>query len=283
MLEAGDGTRVALHDLGGDGPAVLFVHATGFHGWAYRSIAGHLTFPAHCWAVDLRGHGDSDPLRPDSLSWDEFGLDILAVVDHLGDGIVAVGHSLGGAAVAMAAAARPEAFDRLFLYEAGIVPPADKVEDSHRVYQQQAVDVASRRRPVFGSRAIALENYARKAPYAGLRAATLYDYVDHGFADLPGGEVQLKCTPETEAAIYRETYRQTTRDGLGRIACPVQVMMGSRTDPMQRASAHDLAERFGGDPLVLDGVDHFGPLQDPARFAAAVAQSLAPHHEPVRH
>ena len=34
-----DGVTVALHDLGGDGPPALLVHATGFHGRALGPLA----------------------------------------------------------------------------------------------------------------------------------------------------------------------------------------------------------------------------------------------------
>ena len=37
MVESTDGVVVALHDLGGAGPPLLFLHATGCHG-----AIGHL-------------------------------------------------------------------------------------------------------------------------------------------------------------------------------------------------------------------------------------------------
>ena len=47
-----DGVSVALHDLGGDGPPLVFVHATGFHGRCYRRIAERLSDVRHCVAPE---------------------------------------------------------------------------------------------------------------------------------------------------------------------------------------------------------------------------------------
>ena len=37
-----DGHSVALHDFGGEGPALLFANATGMHGWAWSVVAQQL-------------------------------------------------------------------------------------------------------------------------------------------------------------------------------------------------------------------------------------------------
>jgi pimeloyl-ACP methyl ester carboxylesterase len=88
-----------VHDLGGDGPALLLCHATGFHGRVWRPLASHLADTWHSWAPDLRGHGDSAVPPGTEMHWDRFADDVLAVVDALGGGpLAAVGHSKGGAA-----------------------------------------------------------------------------------------------------------------------------------------------------------------------------------------
>ena len=62
-----DGVSLALHDLGGDGPALLLCHPTGFHAMTWAPVAAALAGVAHCWALDFRGHGDST--RPVSGSY----------------------------------------------------------------------------------------------------------------------------------------------------------------------------------------------------------------------
>lgn len=77
-VPAADDVTTVVHDFGGVGPLLLFAHATGMHGWVWKPVVDHLVPRAHCAAVDLRGHGDSEmPLGTD-LSWDGFGRDVLA-------------------------------------------------------------------------------------------------------------------------------------------------------------------------------------------------------------
>ena len=38
MVEVADGVELALHCLGGEGPPLLFVHATGFNGRTYGPL-----------------------------------------------------------------------------------------------------------------------------------------------------------------------------------------------------------------------------------------------------
>ena len=64
-----DGVELAIHDLGGEGPPLLFVHATGFHGRCYTRIAEQLGDIRHCWAPDLRAHGDSTIPADDRFHW----------------------------------------------------------------------------------------------------------------------------------------------------------------------------------------------------------------------
>ena len=40
-----DGVQVAVHDYGGDGPPIIFCHATGFHGRYWAVSYTHLTLP----------------------------------------------------------------------------------------------------------------------------------------------------------------------------------------------------------------------------------------------
>ena len=48
-----------MHDLGGDGPALLMAHATGFCGAVLTPLADHLAARFHCFTFDARGHGET--------------------------------------------------------------------------------------------------------------------------------------------------------------------------------------------------------------------------------
>ena len=92
-ITSADGVGLELHDLGGNGPPVLVVHATGFCAGAYRPMAPILTADHHVWALDVRAHGASDRPADGDLSWRRVADDVLAAVDAIGDGpVFGLGH-----------------------------------------------------------------------------------------------------------------------------------------------------------------------------------------------
>ena len=269
-----DGVELAVHDLGGDGPALLMAHATGFCATVLGPLAAHLTNRFHCWAYDARGHGDT--LTPPGLdwAWSSFADDVLAVVDGLGlaGGAVAFGHSGGGAAVLDAEARRPGTFDGLWCYEP-IVWPAITPElvESRR----PLVEGTLRRRQTFASRDEAYANFASKPPLSTLHPDALRAYVDCGFVAADGG-IRLKCPPFVESAIYRQGLAHDGFSRLHRARCPVTIARGGRSVAVElevaRAQVAELPRATFDD---FPELGHFGPLEEPATVAEAVAASLA--------
>ena len=101
----------------GDGPAVVLVH-----GWAcdrsfWRNQIEALSGVCRVLAPDLRGHGASS-VPEDGYSLARLAGDIHAVCHDLGAApFVLVGHSMGGSAVTMFAAARSDRLHTLALLE----------------------------------------------------------------------------------------------------------------------------------------------------------------------
>lgn len=267
------GVTVALHDLGGHGPALLLCHPTGFHAMTWAPLAGELAPVARCWAPDLRGHGDTGPPDDGDFAWRGMAEDVLAVVEHLGrpdGGLLAVGHSMGGAALVLAEQARPGTFARLWLYEPIVVPPPE----GGRGGQNPLAEAARRRRPRFPDRETAYANYASKPPLASLTPAALHAYVDHGFRDVPGGEVELKCTPEVEATVFESSFDNGAFGRLGEVRCPVTVA-ASGDGGMPALLAPLVAEALPDGRLEsFSQLTHFGPMEDPPAVAAAIRADL---------
>lgn len=268
-----DGAPVHLHDLGGDGPTILFAHATGFHGLIWKSVAEHLTRRYRCWALDFRGHGDSPVPHGDDLAWEGFGRDVSAALDAITEEpAIGVGHSLGGAALVMAQIARPGSFAHLFLYEPALA--ADGAPQRAALLGQDAmVKMAAARRAEYPSVCDAMFSYARKAPMSTFQAAALAAYVEHGFVTAGGG-VRLKCHPSTEAQVYARSYDHDTTAHLDRLSCPVTVAVGALSTPMHQSATRALAERTRAGVYELDGVDHFGPMQQPRTLAMLIDRAV---------
>ena len=277
-VTAGDGTRIAVHDLGGSGPPLLLAHATGFHARAYQPLAEALGTRHRIVGYDARAHGASDPPPLDDsgtwrLSPDHFAADVLAVVDALGlEQPAGFGHSAGASALVLAEQARPGTFSALYCFEPIIAPLDDPVAPD----PDNALSRGARqRRRTFPSRQAAYENYAAKAPLSQLDPRALRAYVEFGLAPDPAGGVRLCCDPDHEALMYARGLTHHAFRHLGELSCPVTLACGQHTDAIGPDVLALLAARLAHPRVeVLAAVGHFGPPQHPTAVAASVLGAL---------
>jgi 3-oxoadipate enol-lactonase len=116
------GARIA-YEVAGSGPPVIWGHGLS------QSRATESALPLVDWSqvparvvrYDARGHGASETTPDlDGYSWDQLGLDQLALADHLGiDRYTAAGASMGCGTALWAAVHAPERVERLVL----VIPP----------------------------------------------------------------------------------------------------------------------------------------------------------------
>jgi 3-oxoadipate enol-lactonase len=110
-----EGVRLACHVRGApDAPALVLLHGLGGQGSTWDGVAGEFAKYFRVFAVDLRGHGDSD--RPGDYSFELMRDDVLGVLDQLGlDRVNLVGHSMGGTVAYLIAEKTPGRIARLVL------------------------------------------------------------------------------------------------------------------------------------------------------------------------
>ena len=114
-----NGLGLHLLDWGGPGrqPLLLLHGFTGHaHAWDTLSIALQPHF--HVYALDQRGHGDSDPAETYNplVAFDDIG----GVVDQLGlTSLILIGLSMGGRNALYFTAQRPEVVDKLVVLDIG--------------------------------------------------------------------------------------------------------------------------------------------------------------------
>ncbi len=268
-----NGLRLHLLDWGGSGQPLLFLHATGFLAALWHPIASQFTSMARVLALDLRGHGDSDP--GDSYCWTTFPDDIAGVLEALDLGpALLVGHSVGGAASALCAARHPELVRGLVLVDPVIYP--------ERLYEQPEVAESSdlflragRRRRSWPSREAMRESLAGKQPFNAWRPDVFDLYVQEAVRETGDG-VALKCLPETEAEIYRETLRFDLWPELRRMHAPTLVLRGTSERGLQSTTDRDLAQKLPAAedrPVPTSG--HLISMEDPEAVTRAVREMLA--------
>ena len=272
-LPSTDGVTLAVHDLGGDGPALLMAHATGFCGGVLAPLAASLTDRFHCWTYDARGHGDTTTPAGLDWNWSSFADDVLAVVDGLGlERPYGFGHSSGGAALLGAEARRPGTFAALWCYEPIVWP---EITDELVASRRPLVSGALKRRDLFPSRQEAYDNFASKPPLESLDARALRAYVDCGFAPDKEG-VRLKCPPFVEASIYRQGLRHDGFSQLPAVRCPVTIAHGSRSGAMGPDIVQAQVDALADARLVtFADLGHFGPLEALGSVAASILETVA--------
>jgi lipase len=260
----------ALHPTA-NAPALLFAHATGFHGRMWDHIVR--LFPnRRCLALEFRGHGRSHKPAP-PIPWLSFAEDILSAARYFNlQGVIGVGHSLGGHALTAAAAARPQTFSRLVL--------VDPVILRRERYGAPPMDAAfiGRRRNRFASPSEMFERFRPRLPFSAWPEEVLRSYCD--YALLPeSGSFVLACPPATEADIYTHSNAPESNiyPLLPTILLPVTILRAGRPavpglfNPAASPTAPDLASNFpNARDILLPHNSHFIPMESPETIAHAI-------------
>ena len=125
------GLKLRLWELGDPdaaGPPIVCLHGWLDQGMAFvrTAQAAHAMGPKRRWlAIDQRGFGGSDHIPPGAYPhFADYVSDLDALVEHLGQPIDLVGHSMGGTVAAYYAGARPEMIRNLAIIEGmGTIEP----------------------------------------------------------------------------------------------------------------------------------------------------------------
>ncbi len=224
-----NGLRLHLLDWGGGDrtPLVLLHGFTGSaHAWDTLSIALQPNF--HVYAVDQRGHGDSDPA--DVYNAIAAFDDISGVVDQLGlTSFILVGLSMGGRNAMYFASKRPDRVQKLVIVDIG-------PEISTRAAQAPAGPVEP---DTWNSIEQAAQHLYRGNPYPGIH---YYRWVvSHSLRQRPDGALVWAWHPSV-----KERRSQPDLDWWGvvrAITPPTLVLRGEASHVLDR----DVAERMAGE------------------------------------
>lgn len=264
----------------GQGPTLLLVHATSFHGRAWDRMIRHLP-PVHVVAIELRGHGRSDERA--FQGWEDFSRDLIRAVSVLDlRDTVGVGHSMGGHALVAAAAAAQDRFLRLMLIDPSMSAPGTYLD---RPPPSGEPNPALGRKNRFDSPQAMFERLVQRVPYSTWDPQALRDYCEHGLRPAPNGDgFVLACAPATEARVYDTVGRDPgIYASIRALDLPVTVVRARALDrsikPFDTLGSPTwpgLAAEFRrGTDLHLPDKTHLMPMEDPALVAGLVADLLA--------
>lgn len=273
-----NGVELCVFEWPGEGPPLLFVHATGFHARCWDGVIRRLP-GRRAFAADMRGHGRSE--RPHvPYSWVRFGEDLTALVRELDlSDFVGVGHSMGGHSVTFAAGREPARFAALVLVDPviGTTARPDAPEGA-----SPSSSFVARRRNEWASPEEMIERFAARPPFSDWDPAVLDDYCRYGLLPRAEGGFELACPPLVEADVYANAGRTDLSDEVARITVPVRVIRAPGQPPAAPGQPRaftssptdpDLASRFADAVDVpLDHGTHFIPMESPALVARHVEE-----------
>jgi pimeloyl-ACP methyl ester carboxylesterase len=121
----GPAGKLYVDDGGSGGVPVVFIHSFAGNSTHWTEQLKHLRKTRRAIALDLRGHGQSQPPVNVDYSIDALEVDVTAVVDTLKlDRFVLVGHSMGGpTAIAYAAENLSKVAGLVLVASAAKTPP----------------------------------------------------------------------------------------------------------------------------------------------------------------
>lgn len=270
-IKGHDDVYLNVWDYGGDGVALLLCHCTGTAARTWDPVVARLGNGFHVYAVDSRGHGDSDrPESRDSYVWALSGHDLLAVIDGLGlrSPVFAAGHSGGGAHIAYAEMFQPGTFSRVVLIEP-IIGPSEFFSSPSPL-----AAIARRRVNVFESRAAARQRFAAKPPMNRWHSEALEAYVQHALTTLSDGRAALKLPGDIEAWVYDLGGACDVYDRLHDLK--FEALLAAGGDSYGVTLVTNQAERLPrAVTRLVDGAHHFLPQERPAEVADLLREWLA--------
>ena len=215
--ERRDGRAVMINvrDFGGSGPVALLHHANGFSAGTWAPVANRLAPHFRVFAIDARGHGDSDAEgATDDQDLSCFVRDEITVAEalcrHCEVPRIAygIGSSFGGIVTAAAEARRPGLFERVALLD----PPVVATPEMNRRLGLNAsngkerkgplIEQTRKRRSHFPSLDEARKRWRAKGMFASWSDTAFELYLAECLRPAADGGVELKCAPLVEAHIF---------------------------------------------------------------------------------
>lgn len=273
-----------LVELGGSGPVINLALANGFPPETYLPMLRPLmeSYRVVCLLPRAMWGGQVPPDPPRDWKQD-ITSDLLVGIEHhnLHD-VIAMGHSFGGIASALAVKNRPEAFRALILLDPTILDPALLAELARLRASNAPSDAyplaarALRRQDVFAHRSEAFEYFRSRGVFKDWNHAALSQYVDSGLVQTEAGFV-LAWPKEWEAYYFRTVYLNfwdeiPALNGLR----PTLIVRGATSETYMAESAAAVARLWPDAAHVeIPGAGHLFPQTAPEQASEVLKHWLS--------
>lgn len=244
----------------GEGPHLLAIHGSTADRHRWDSVREPLARRFRLYLMDRRGRGLSSEENADGYEFAREAEDIRALVEAIGEPVLVLSHSYGGAASLEAATCCP-GIARMLVYEPALSTAAAPLNPHGAVAEIEAA--GSDRDAIitlFYSRVLEFDDAAIEA----LRATPMWQ---HRLAAAHTLARELRAANGYVADPAR----------LDAIAVPVRILLGTATTPALTRAAHAAQAAVPGAELVeLPGHGHAAMDVDPEMFVSQVEDWLLP-------
>ena len=258
-------------ELCGAGSRLLFSHANGYPPEVYSQLLEPLT---EHFSVTASIHR---PLWAKSFrempSWRTLSEDLLQLLGNDDREIIGVGHSMGAAALVMAAMCQPELFSHLVLVEPVMVSRRSS-------WLLRTLKPLARRRLPMVTRTLArvdrwpsqqavFEHFRPKSVFSRLSDSALWDYVNYGTVATEQGEYRLRYDKYWEAHCY--LLLSSLWHLLPRLSMPVLIIRGEHSHTVSDNAWQRLqAELPHFDCIEIAQTGHLLPFEQPDQVVASL-------------
>jgi len=249
-----------------------FAHANGYPSGSYRALLSELTPALDVIAIEHRPLWSDEP-APTFLSWQVYADDLIQRIEEdAGYPVWVIGHSMGAASAALAAAKRPELFLGIVALDPVLIP--SKIWFWSLIYNRlkpngiPMIAKALSRPHRFEDHQTAFDFYRSKRVFSNVDDEVLMDYVLAGHELAAGGGVSLRHPGAWEACIYRSVPRMTR--ALRGLTCPMAILAGADSNVLSSSRlewAQNLNHRIT--TKIIPG-GHLLPLEHPAECAREI-------------
>lgn len=246
-------------------PPLMLIHGGSAHAHWWDHIAAELACEQRVMALDSRGHGDSDWVRPPAYEIGDYVEDIAAVVARLQLApFVLIGHSLGGLIAMTYAIRHGKTLNALVIVDMG-----PRTQPSRRMQLLSRVPT-----PIFLDEDDLCRRFRLLPEETWAAPELLHHIARHSARPLRDARLTLKIDRATFVRQHHDVNAE-----LSRITCPTLLVRGGESKTLAPEVAREMEAQCPClRTIEIPGAGHHVFLDKPAAFLEVVRKFL---HEPT--
>ncbi len=272
-FDLGDATVEYLF-YAGEGPTIIFLHATGFLPWLWHPVARRLVPSYTVIAPYFCDHRAAEP-EDGGLRWSVLAEDLCRLCEGVNlDSPYIVGHSMGATITTLAVSALGLKAKKAVLIEP-IFLPEMLYTLPITVELHPLASKSIKRKNSWEDRGAAVNYLKSKSLFQRWDDESFELYLQYGFVPGKSGGLTLACSPRKEAALFMGGMARNPWPLLPGMTCPTLVLEGELSE---NRSYIDLNKATALMPhasyRLVKGAGHLIPMEKPLEIVNIINEFL---------